>query len=301
MAKVAPPPAYGSAGEAKKSVTGFVSIVDPYEKHFGNFQSRKPIDLPDGYIAKPIWLIEKKYPPSQEEVARANLLGFGWEPKKPPRIGSQAQRCPFISVDNFTVLFTQAMHERGEEPKLILGLWDKEVEIFGVKQRVRGLALGGGGHYERCARKADGFEPGDMSLRAAADKELNEEVGISRGAGAGRIVTRELGFIDDPLQEPRAHYERFVYLRWVEQEPKPSSELKKILMVPLSIVPSLCDRRIGWTDPTDGAQLGLVLGHDKLLRLIMSHPDTQSFLANVATFYDTDCTTGLSQQAMVIS
>ena len=291
MAAPLPPP-YAPVG-------GFVGVTDApdqYETHFSRFDTLKTIKLPNGYEAVPIWQIQRQVKrDSREETARANLLNNWWLPKKQQQINwPSAQRCPFVSVDNACFFFNRDMYDKGIEPHLILGLWDKkDVEIFGHKQHVKGLVLAAGGHYERMANKIARpgkwetigvqFEQGDMTLREAADKELSEEIGIDRKTS--RIITRELGFMDDPLAEPRAHYLRCIYLRWIEQAPKTSAELKKALAVPVSRVKDLCARKTVWKD-ANGNEFGLELNHDLLIGLILSHPDTNAFLANISTVYD---------------
>ena len=140
---------------------------------------RKVKNLPNGYVAVPTWSIRRAnqtYTP--EEASRANLMTFDWEVKG-TSIKAQ-QRCPAVWVDNFCFLYTRGM----VEPELLLGRWKKDVVVYGSKQSLEGLVIAGGGHYERCANKpkiqytSATFEQGDMSLRAAADKELKEEIGI---------------------------------------------------------------------------------------------------------------------------
>jgi hypothetical protein len=283
-----PPPAYG----------GFVRNDDLEAKaitaHFQQFNERKPINLGNGYIAKPIWQIERERPYTRMEETQANLLNFWWTPKKIDNAYQyyEAQRCPYISVDNLCFLYSREMHDRGAEPHLILGIWEKQVELYGSLTKVKGLVLAAGGHYERMANKSRpeehaggrGFktEGGDSSLRAAADKELNEEIGIDKTKVK---VTRELGFMDDCISEPRAHYLRCIFLRWIEQSPRPSEELKTVIPVPLSKLPDLCSGKIAYKD-AQGQELRLELGHDRLLHLVMAHPETQGFLANLVTIYD---------------
>jgi len=265
------------------------------EQHFQRFDNRKPISLGDEYLAVPIWQIQRRTKPSRAEIAQGSMLNNWWSVKGQtnPQF-PQAQRCPFISVDNVCFLFTRDMYNRGVEPHLILGLWDKKnVEIYGTKQDVKGLVLAGGGHYERMANKkarpgrtvdfgVPNFEEGDISLLDAADKELREEIGIDK---KNVRMTRELGLLDDFLSEPRAHYVRFAFLRWIEQPPKTSDELKTVIALPVSQLKGLCDRSETWKNAR-GEEFSLELNHDKLIKLILAHPETQAFLANIATVYE---------------
>jgi hypothetical protein len=180
---------------------------------------------------------------------------------------------------------------------------------------VQGVVLAGGGYYERSANKVGApaygrkWEEGDMSALDAANKELTEEVGINKKQGV-HIVTRCLGYLDDPTAEPRSvphlrfymfrylilsyslcltrsHYFRLIYLRWVEQEPRASAELKTIVTLPISQIVPLCKKQFSIPDPTQpGKSYNLILKHDRLLRLIMEHPETMDFLTNVSQVFD---------------
>jgi predicted NUDIX family phosphoesterase len=83
---------------------------------------------------------------------------------------------------------------------VLLGRWTKRASLYGREQDVDVLALAAGGHYEAMGDRLGGMEPGDMSLRAAADKELKEEVGIDRRQVR---ATTYLGVYDDVLREVR--------------------------------------------------------------------------------------------------
>lgn len=250
---------------------------------FSDSKGRQPIPLSNGFVAIPTWTIRRanqSYTP--EEISRANLMSFEWQIKgtniKAP------QRCPAVWVDNFCFLHTGAMLE----PELLLGRWKKEVEVYGVKQSLEGLVIAGGGHYERCAKKspipsASGYgngivpEAGDVSLREAADKELKEEIGIDR---LQVKATQEFGCMDDMLNDSRCHGIRHIFLRWVDQAPRPSSELSNVLSVPVSQMSKLYNREINWRSP-DGKLLGMILNHDLYARLILEHPQTIDFISSI--------------------
>jgi ADP-ribose pyrophosphatase YjhB (NUDIX family) len=279
---------FGGFGAATPpSAGGFASLSDPVEEHFRRFRTNNPITLGNGDIARPIWQIERanngKF--SHEEEARAHLLNVWWNPKG---TSSQfAQRCPRITVDNLCIFFNREMHMKGIEPHAILGVWDKKDQVlYGKKQHVRVITVPGGGHYETQGDKNSyvaKLEEGDMSMRAAADKELKEEIGIDRKNS--RMYTQQLGYIDDVFNDPRFHCLRSIYLRWVEQAPKTSEEIKSVIPLPVSQLHILYKRQHPWVLPS-GEELTLGIGHDTMLERIMIHPDTSDFLAAIATMYD---------------
>lgn len=294
MAAAGAPPAYSAAA----SGFGFTATKDSHDTLFESDQ--KPIDLGGGYEAIPIWQIRRSKPLSREEMARGNLMNSWWTPKGADLSVFFAQRCPYVSVDNFCMLYTEAMFLAGQPPQVIIGVWDKKnINIFGKLQNIRGLVLAGGGHVERMGDKSwrpayagnigvnmssalKKLEEGDPDLRSAADKELSEEIGIDRKHCT--IVTQELGFMDDLFSDPRAHYLRCIFLRWIDQPPKPSEELKTVINVPLPQLAAICARKLSWTAP-DGVSLGLELNHDTLIRLIMALPATQKFIENMKTYF----------------
>jgi len=134
----APPPYAGQQQPVPMQMSipsGVLSHQDPYNAYFNRMSQRKPVLLCDGeFIAEPVWAIRRASPVwSQDEIALANKGAFRWTPKNSDV--SYPQRCPYISVDNFVVLYNREMRNRGEEPKLVLGIWSKpNVEIHGVVQ-----------------------------------------------------------------------------------------------------------------------------------------------------------------------
>lgn len=294
------PPAY-SAGAGAAAAAGFGQFTVAKDPHDSLFEAdQKPVDLGGGYEAIPIWQIRRTKPLSREEITRASLMNAWWTPKGADPNIYFAQRSPFISVDNFCMLYNQEMYSAGQPPQVIIGVWDKKnINIFGKIQNVRGLVLAGGGHVERMGDKnwrpeyygnyklalnqlVKKMEDGDHDLRSAADKELSEEIGIDRKNSS--IVTQELGFMDDVFSDPRAHYLRCIFLRWIDQPPRPSEELRTIINVPLPQLAAICQRKIFWTAP-DGVQLGLELNHDTLIRLIMVHPATLKFIEKMKLYF----------------
>jgi ADP-ribose pyrophosphatase YjhB (NUDIX family) len=285
-----------SAGNGFAPASGFGPVVaDPYEAYFSQGQARQKIALPGGYVAEPIWCIRRVSDiHSTDEVARANLGNVWWTPKNANGNALHAQRCPYISVDNVCFMYKPGMRV----PELVLGIWSKkDIQIHGEKHALyECLALAGGGHYERMGKKSAYLgEAGDMSAQIAADKELKEEIGIDRARGV-KIVTHHLGVFDDPLAEPRAHYYRDIYLRWIEQEPRPSAELKTVITLPVDQVEALCNKQTCLHLSSD-RKLTLGLGHDKLIALVMSHPDTKDFLKKICLFHETQQQNQHPQQA----
>lgn len=291
-----PPPGYNPNASASSSGGFFAAAKDPRDALFA--KSQPVIDLGNEYEAVQVYQVRRKHPLSREEQARANLMNCWWTPKGVKNVHF-AQRCPFVSVDNFCLLYNEDMFLRNEAPRLILGVWDKEIVIFGKTTRVQGLVLAGGGHVERTGDKnwrpeytgAIGavmssqnmkLESGDFDLRSAADKELSEEIGIDRKNST--IVTQQLACIDDVFADPRAHYVRTIYLRWIDQPPKPSDELKTVINVPISALEPLLNRTHQWVTNT-GAHLSLELNHDKLIALILRLPATIEFINNMKSYF----------------
>jgi hypothetical protein len=81
---------------------------------------------------------------------------------------------------------------------------------------------------------------------------------------------------------------RFITLRWVEEAPKPSDELKNIVGVPLSRLPALIAKKDHWVPPGSPAGtlgLGLILGHEVLLDVLLAHKDVRAFLSSITGYY----------------
>lgn len=295
MAAFNPPPGYNPNAT---SGSFFAPVTAAHDRLFA--EDQQTVDLGNGYEAVPIYQIRRKAPLSRNESAQAGLLNSWWTPKGADPSVHFAQRCPYVSVDNFCLLYNEAMYLAGQAPQLILGVWDKKnVMIYGTTQNVKGLVLAGGGHMERMGNKnwrppyggAVGInmssalkklEDGDPDLRAAADKELSEEIGIDKRNST--IVTQQLGFMDDVFSDPRAHYLRCIFLRWIDQPPKPSEELKSVLNVPINALLPLLNRQAKWITANQ-EELFLELNHDVLITLILRMPATQKFIANMKAFY----------------
>ncbi len=94
--------------------------------------------------------------------------------------------------------------------------------------------------------------------------------------------TKLLGFVDNLLNDPRTHCLRTVYLRWVEQQPRPTDEIKLIVPVPLSVLRDLVTGRAS-VNMASGEQLSFILNHAEYIDVVMSHPHTQTFIANLKT------------------
>ncbi len=250
---------------------------------FTTMTNRPNIDLGNGFVAVPIYSIQRaaNAPFTREERSRAALLGTTWTPK-----GTQVeipQRCPAVWTDNFCFVYSEGM----TEPELLFGEWEKEAEVYGLKQRIHGMVLAGGGHYERMGRRQTDvtpcwvpkFEAGDMSLREAADKELTEEIGVPISAVQETVLG---GCMDYPLQDPRTHGVRFFFLRWVVQRPRATDELKRIIGVPVfSKLSDFCAGRLPVASKDGRAQLVPELNHGEFVRLVMSMPVTRDFMAYI--------------------
>ena len=276
---------------AFKPTSGFTSTSTAHPS-FNFSDGQRPTNLLNNkYIQEPFMYVHRSSPYSPEEIARANLLGNTWTPKGDT--SAYPQRCPAVWVDNFCIFYTADMAATNEEEEVLMGRWTKKVEVYGVTQELDGIALAAGGHYERCARKAnkelrDPYgrysgtvkpEEGDMGLRAAADKELKEEVGIDP---RNVRLTLPLMVVDDPLGDPRVHGLRFIFLRWIEQTPRASKELPNILSVPTSTLLDFCNGRITWPSP-EGKELSIILGHHELIPMILECQRTKEFISYIKT------------------
>jgi ADP-ribose pyrophosphatase YjhB (NUDIX family) len=247
-----------------------------------------PIQLNNGFEMVPVYHIRpNRLLFSTEERERANLLDFTWTPKNAPNY-SYPQRSPAITADNFALLKTKDM----SEVCILLGRWTKSVNVYGRKQEVDGLVLAGGGNMERMGNKrgfrdpwgssiSKPFEDGHMTLRQCADAELSEEIGVDP-----RLVraTVELGSVDFALGDPRLHcYRGGIFLRWIEQQPKATAELKKIVAIPISQIRMLTSGQHKWKFADK--EVGLELGHDWLIDTILTMPTTQAFIQAINDYH----------------
>jgi len=278
-----------SSGGAGFSNAGVPSIELPFAS-----DNRKQIQLGSGFVAVPIYIIRKEneHHIAPDQQARATTLSCYWQPKSAPderrSVPPQLQRAPSFWVDNPTFAFKRPM----TEPELMLGFWQKDVDLSGVKTKLKGLVVAGGGFVERVGNKSiniiggvqAALEPGDFNLRLAADKEMKEECGINPRKV---LATKELGLIDFCLQDPRTHGLRYIYLRWLDEQPKATAELSHIVSIPVSKLKLLCEGKITWRrpgSPDSEPEYGLILGHDLLINLLMSHPVVQEFLSGMVAY-----------------
>ncbi len=246
---------------------------------FVNNRHALPNDLGEGFSYENVAFIAKSRYSPQEEIL-ANTLDAGW---KPSGSGYKfPQRCPAIWTDNITIVYNRNM----PEPMIALALWSKPgVVCFGKTTELSGLVSVGGGHYEAMGDKACGsygtikFEKGHISARVAADAELNEEVGVK---AENVRHTRLLAVEDNVLGDQRKQGLRIIFGRWVDQsELKPSQELTKIVLIPLSQIGRLI---AGEQYRIDGKVYGMILGHDKMLERVFKLPQWKAFLQEVAQF-----------------
>jgi ADP-ribose pyrophosphatase YjhB (NUDIX family) len=235
-------------------------------------------DLGDGFSYENVAFIAKTHYSPQEGIL-ADRLDAGW---KPAGAGYKfPQRCPAIWTDNISIVYTRGM----PEPMIALALWSKDVVCFGTSTKLSGLVSIGGGHYEAKGDKSCGsyssikFEPGHISSRVAADTELNEEVGVRpENVRHTRLIAVE----DNVLGDQRKHGVRIIFARWVEQnELKPSKELTKIVLIPLSQMHRLI---AGEQYRIEGTSYGMILGHDKMIERVFKLPQWKLFLQEVAQF-----------------
>jgi ADP-ribose pyrophosphatase YjhB (NUDIX family) len=242
------------------------------------------LDLGDGMIARRVWHIEPKNADilNKDVMAKgqASNLNTKWDPKTRggqsyygPGYNGQWQRCPSNWVDNI-ILFLDPVDGI---LKLLFGEWNKEVDVYGNRERIHGLALAGGGHYERMGKRPSEFlEGGDMSLISCADKELFEETKIPREACK---KTFAVGLVDDVFNDPRTHGIRFVYLRYVTGfSPQATDELKKLVAIPLPMVKQICEQKSQISVYEGKPPLGIILNHDKFLLRLFKLPDVQEFI-----------------------
>jgi hypothetical protein len=90
--------------------------------------------------------------------------------------------------------------------------------------------------------------------------------------------------MDSAFNDPRAHYIRHIFLRWIESPPKSSAELKNVIAIPLSQVPMLTSRTRKWRC-ADGTELELQLNHHTMVDLVLSMPMTQAFISSILQFH----------------
>lgn len=245
------------------------------------FTSGKVIKLPNGKVAKQIWMVtradEDRLKP--EQLAQARSLDTTWQPKVVKGktsygYSAQMQRCPPITVDNFVFLYQRGMRE----PLLVIGEWKKDgVKVWGRTQTLHGVVVPAGGHYEIYGDRPDTLEPGHTSLTHAANSEALEELKLPKDR---MRATQMVCGIDDLFNDPRKHCLRFVYLRWVEVDPATTEEIKSLVAIPVSQLNDFCADEIKYTNPK-GETLPIVLNHDDMIRTVMALPDTHDFLAKI--------------------
>lgn len=177
------------------------------------------------------------------------------------------QRCMTVWIDNFIFLYDESSMP---EPVLLLGEFKKSASMYGQPPtQIHGWVVAGGGHAEAKGIKLFGVEAGSVTLKAAADKELEEETKIPLDKVRAWTL---FGAIDRPDNDPRRHGLRSaIFLRWVDTYPQSTQELKKFVGVPLSQLPALCNQ---------GSYNGLplVLGHADMIRMVMDDIDTREFI-----------------------
>jgi hypothetical protein len=185
-----------------------------------------------------------------------------------------AQRCPRITVDSLT--FVPCIHNGQAELGLVMGEFNKKMPDG---ETIHGWAIAAGGHYESTGRGPPGLEKGDICLRAAADKEMKEEIKISQD----QVLAQQHIAMIDHLNDPRFPCLRSVFFRIASIDPSTSEELKHIVVVPFSILSGLCSGHYGYPNPKNLAErLPVVLNHDRLILTVMSLPAAGEFIRNAS-------------------
>ena len=256
------------------------------------------LQLGDGMVAVPTYSIvrDPKMQFSAAQRAQASKMASAWKvPGATDVYGGDfwaPARTPDVAVDNLVFRWEPGM----KEPELVVGRWKKKVQMFGEDVAVDGLALAGGGHCERpCDRSKHSppgakYEAGSMSTRLAADQELKEEIGIDKKKlRASRYFGTEENFLRDGRKALITH----IYLRWIEDKPSSSDELRSVYGIPLSRLETLCSRELPFT-AADGTELYLELGHDKLIAQVMHTQSAADFTTRIVTFYDRARSGGIS-------
>jgi ADP-ribose pyrophosphatase YjhB (NUDIX family) len=239
-------------------------------------------DLGNGYVAMPSWHITRdpRLPP-RSTVGVCQGMDHTWTPKLVSGLGGdqvippQAQRCPAVTVDNFTLCYKT--DGSMAEPVLVFGEFNKTHTMGGTPVQVRGLVLAAGGHYERMGARPDYFrDKGNVDLFDAAKAELMEEIGIDE---SGIVASRYIGCIDDCENDPRQHLIRHVVMRWIDTDPQESEELQRLVCIPLSSIPRMLSGALRIL--YQRAPLGLVLNHDRIIRMVLALPEAKHFIDRI--------------------
>jgi ADP-ribose pyrophosphatase YjhB (NUDIX family) len=238
-------------------------------------------DLGDGYVAMQSWHITRdpRLPP-RSTAGLCQSMDPNWKPKlvagiDPETIGPQVQRCPAVTVDNFTLCYKT--DGSMAEPVLVLGEFNKVHSVAATPVRVRGLVLAAGGHYEMVGARPDYFrDKGNANLFDAAKTELLEEIGIDE---SGIVASRYIGCIDDCENDPRKHLIRHVIMRWIDKDPQESEELQRLVCIPITSIPRMLSGALRIL--YQRSPLGLVLNHDRLIRMVMALPDAKGFINRI--------------------
>ena len=239
------------------------------------------VDFGNGYVGIPSMHITKdpRVPPPQL-VGACMAMDHTWLPKGVPGLGDgvmvpQAQRCPAVTVDNFTLCYKT--DGSMAEPVLVLGEFKKWHIMAGTKHLFSGLVLAAGGHYERMGPRPEYYrDKGNYNLFDAAKTELMEEIGID---DSGIVASCYLGCIDDCENDPRHHAIRHLVMRWIDKDPQESEELERLWCIPLSQIKRFldgsCVMRVG-RNP-----MPIALNHNRVIDLILAMPKAQAFVRSI--------------------
>jgi len=250
---------------------------------------KSTVRINEHYTARQVWMVTKDHYTEDERIT-VQSLNVVWNPKTTNT--NEYQRCAAKWVDNFCFVC-----EPGSSTiKLVLGRFNKSQTINGRARQLDGLVVAAGGHVERNGDKSGirNSEPGDVTLREAADKELREEIGIDRNHVVG---THYLGFIEDCLNDPSGDGTRHVFLRFVNKAPEESDELKDVYAVPIDKLDALILGKQKITSGKDKKELSFVKNHGRLIQIARRIPGYEDFLAAVNVVIDNWKSDGVSTRA----
>jgi hypothetical protein len=281
----------GRVGDAAERSTAFSKAVyNRIEETHGLYRAYiKALDGL-GYKGSPGIFIE----PKQVDPSTAKSLSLSQNPTWTPKLKTggtltpQVMRCPSVCVDQL-ILFKEP-NAKGQV-LMALGTWCKEVYTHTDNpEKIEGLVLPAGGHWEHngdrqayfkrtgLMEKRDALkEPkGHATARQAADAELEEETRIAR---ANVLYTHEIGAINRIADDSTAHVVSFLYVRVVEKAAQATDEIKNMFILPINDVHKVAKE--GGTLQVGAKELTFIKGHEKLVQVMLAHPDVSAIVATI--------------------